>query len=142
MELVHIEHGGGLYQQAKQLRLAVLRLPLRRVLTAADLEGEEKQLHFVALENGLVIGTVTMKPLSKTEVKLRQMAISPTHQGKGIGKQLVAYAEEPFRKLGFTRVTISARETAKAFYERIGYSVDGEPFTEVGLPHLPMVKEL
>ena len=34
------------------------------------------------------------------------------------------------------------RPAAVAFYERLGYEIDGEPFTEVGLAHRRMRKAL
>jgi predicted GNAT family N-acyltransferase len=39
-------------------------------------------------------------------------------------------------------MTLHARQTAVAFYERLRYAVDGEPFMEIGLPHRTMTKEL
>jgi len=35
-----------------------------------------------------------------------------------------------------------ARKTAIGFYEKSGYSVIGDEFTEVGIPHFEMVKKI
>ena len=44
--------------------------------------------------------------------------------------------------LGGRLLTLHARETAVAFYLRLGYRVVGEPFVEVTIPHRTMEKLL
>jgi len=39
-------------------------------------------------------------------------------------------------------MVLHAREAAIPFYLRLGYELEGEPFTEVGIPHRRMVKLL
>lgn len=142
MQFLHIQHGSDHYKQAKQLRSAVLRIPLRRVLTKADLAGEELQLHFVVLLNNLVVGTVTMKPLADAEAQLRQMAISPLLQGRGVGKKLVAFAETALKERGFQAIRTDARATAEKFYASMGFVTGGETFAIHALPHVHMTKVL
>jgi predicted N-acetyltransferase YhbS len=142
MQFLHIQHGSDHYKQAKQLRAAVLRIPLRRVLTQADVAGEELQLHFVAVLNNLVVGTVTMKPLADAEAQLRQMAISPLLQGRGVGKKLVAFAEAALKERGFQTIRTDARVSAEKFYARLGFTAGGDTFTIHALPHVHMTKVL
>ena len=39
-------------------------------------------------------------------------------------------------------MTLHARQVAVPFYERLGYSIVGEPFEEVSIPHFKMEKGL
>lgn len=142
MEFHQVAHNSDFYRQAKQLRNAVLRLPLRLILTQDDLAGEALQLHFVASDNGLVVGTVTMKPMGNATVKLRQMAIAESAQGKGVGQKLVALAEQTVKAHGIRMVETHARQTAEPFYKKLGYVPEGQPFTEKTLPHIRMRKAL
>jgi len=47
------------------------------------------------------------------------------------------------RDRGFERLRLDSQIRAVGFYERLGYEViDGEPFTDAGIPHRSMAKEL
>jgi predicted GNAT family N-acyltransferase len=70
------------------------------------------------------------------------MAVEPARQGTHVGQALVRELEQEVSRRGFRTVTLHARETAVGFYARLGYQVFGEPFTEVGVPHRHMRREL
>ncbi len=120
----------------------MLRTPLGLTLSEKDIAGEETQTHFCALEQGKVIGSVIFKPLENNTVKLRQMAVADNQQGRGLGSKLVRFGEDWAHAQGFTAIELNARMTALNFYEKLGYAPTGEPFTEVGLPTIKMIKTL
>jgi len=63
----------------------------------------------------------------KSCVQIKQVAISPECQGQGLGKKLMIYAEEVARKLGFSTIFLTGRESAWKFYDKLGYnSLDEE----------------
>lgn len=131
------------YDEMKRFREDILRLPLDLKLSVDDINGEDTQIHIAAIEDGgSIIGTVLLKPLSQDRVKLRQMAVSPSLQRRGIGRKLVDHAEESARALGFTTVELHARTYVQGFYEKLGYQIDGEPFIEVSLQTIKMIKRL
>ncbi|NBO18955.1 MAG: N-acetyltransferase [Proteobacteria bacterium] len=130
------------YQQIKQLRQDVLRTPIGLVLSEKDVAGEETQTHIAAIEHGQVVGSVILKPLEQDVMKLRQMAVAASHQGRGLGAKLVRFAEEEARSLGFAIIECNARITAQGFYEKLGWRTTGETFEEVGLPTIRMNKKL
>ena len=51
-------------------------------------------------------------------------------------------ASEGYKGTGYKYLIMHARDTAIGFYEKFGYQITGNPFTEVGLPHHVMQKEL
>jgi predicted N-acetyltransferase YhbS len=124
------------------LREALLRRPLGLGLSPEDLRGEERQIHIAAFEGAAVVGTVLLKPLSASIVKLRQMAVAPQHRGTGLGRNLVRFAEDRARARGVRQIDMSARVAARGFYETLGYRASGEDFVEVTLPHVAMSKML
>jgi predicted GNAT family N-acyltransferase len=75
-------------------------------------------------------------------VKMRQVAVTPQAQGKGIGKMLVDWSETFAREHLFTTMQLHARDTAVPFYLQLGYETYGDPFTEVSIPHRSMQKQL
>lgn len=56
--------------------------------------------------------------------------------------QIVLFAESVAKLRGHERLMLHARESAVPFYLRLGYEIEGEPFTEVGLTHRLMSKSL
>jgi predicted GNAT family N-acyltransferase len=52
------------------------------------------------------------------------------------------FAENVARDLGYKKLCMHARKTATGFYQKLGYSVTGEEFVEVTIPHYTMEKSL
>jgi GNAT superfamily N-acetyltransferase len=75
-------------------------------------------------------------------IKMRQVAVDDRHQSQGLGKSLVKYADDYARENGYRLIHCHARDTAKEFYLKQGYKVEGDEFTEVGIKHYYMEKEL
>ncbi|HSE64026.1 MAG TPA: GNAT family N-acetyltransferase, partial [Thermoanaerobaculia bacterium] len=72
--------------------------------------------------------------------RIRQMAVSPIHQRKGLGKRLMNELEANLRWRGFTNLVLHARASAVGFYETLGYTIVGDEFMDVTVPHFRMVK--
>jgi len=141
-EILVVSHGSPIYWQAVELRRRILRHPLRLDFTDEELTAESAETHIVAITEGQVIGCLVMVPKPEGGVKMRQVAVEPALQGRGLGTRLVSFCEEWARTEGFSRIELSARETAVRFYERLGYEIVGEPFVEVTIPHRKMVKKI
>ena len=130
-----------LYEASKGFREAILRTPLGLSLSEQDIAGEDNQYHLALVDNNhSIYGIILIKPLSPTRVKFRQMAISLSYQGKGTGKQLMTFAEAFAIENGYSEIELNARIYAQVFYEKLGFTVKSEPFTEVMLPTILMEK--
>lgn len=135
-------HNSPDYAAAVALRRAVLRTPLGLDFTAEQLAAEAGDTHFVACDDGKLVGTVIMAPYTATTVKLRQMAVSPEAQGRGVGAALIRAFEDHARAHGMTAIILAARVTAQGFYTATGYTAEGDVFEEVTLPHIHMTRRL
>ena len=135
-------HGGSHYDAAVDLRRIVLRAPLGLDFTPEQLAAEAADTHFVAFDGEDLVGAVVMTPYNATTVKLRQMAVAPGVQGRGVGAALVKAFENHARSLGMTAITLAARVTAQGFYLATGYVAEGDVFEEVTIPHIRMSKAL
>jgi len=124
------------------LRDEVLRKPLGMSIYKDDLEKDEPDILVVALAGDKVVGCAMLKKANEITGKLRQMAVAAEWQGIGLGRKIVAAAEKMGIGEGYKSIELNARETAIPFYEQLGYQTEGPTFTEVGIPHKLMKKQL
>lgn len=94
-------------------------------LVAFDSEG-----HPVATARLLANGTIG------------RMAVLKEWRGMGIGRALVLRLLEEAKKRGVIRLTLHAQTHARAFYERFGFSAEGDEFPEAGISHIKMALQL
>lgn len=130
------------YFQALNLREKILRLPLGLKFTPEDITNDSNEYHLGAFVETKLIGNVSLKPINSEIIKLKQMAIDPTYQGKGIGSKLLQYAEKYAIANNFKEIQLHARCHAQEFYAKFGYIPQGETFIEVGIPHILMRKKI
>ncbi|MGN6364442.1 GNAT family N-acetyltransferase [Asticcacaulis taihuensis] len=135
-----IPHGSAEYAAAINLRRAVLRTPLGLDFTSAQLAAEAGDIHLAAFENEDLIGTLLLTVHDDVTLRLRQMAVDPDNQGKGVGAALLAAAETETRAAGKSRISLAARISAQPFYARNGYVAVGDVFEEVTIAHIVMQK--
>lgn len=141
VRITEIAFGSPEHAGAVRLRKAILRDPIGLDFDPAELAAECDQIHLAAIEHDEVIGVLLLVPGGR-DCKMRQVAVQRERQNDGLGTKLVRAAEREAIKQGAARMVLHARETAIPFYLRLGYDLEGEPFTEVGLPHRRMVKLL
>ena len=137
-----IEHGSVAYEESIALRYQILRKPLGLSYDPLELAGEKDSFHLALKEENELVACLVLKPLDERCIKMRQLAVGKSSQGKGCGRELVNYAESFVRERGYAEIVLHARKTARGFYWKLGYVTEGDFFTEVGLPHLLMRKML
>ena len=143
MGLKQIDHGTKEYRQMIALRQAILRDPLGLKFSPEELEKEKDNILIAAFEEeDDMLGCCMLTKIDSQTLQLRQMAVKNNLQGKGIGASIMNFAETISRDRGYRRIIMHARDTAIGFYEKFGYKVKGEPFTEINLPHHVMEKKI
>ena len=142
MALRMIDHGTKEYLQMVHLRNEILRKPLGLTFDKDELEQEKEDILMGAFEDDRLLGCCLMTRMDAVTIRLRQMAVPNNMQGKGIGRALMIFAENIARDLGYRKLCMHARTTAVGFYQKLGYSINGEEFTEVTIPHYVMEKSL
>ena len=141
VEMRFIEPKGRLYEQEKQLREEILRRPIGRVFDPNEFDFETDSLHFVAIDQGRLVGCVLFHRRGLTG-RLYQMAVAPDYQGQGLGRALVRGLEEVLVAEGVEEVVLHARVTAAGFYGTLGYEFCSEEYLELGIPHREMKRRL
>lgn len=142
MALKIIDHGTPEYQKMIKLRDDILRKPLGLGFTSQELEEEKNNMLIGAFEDDTILGCCMLVEENPQIVRLRQMAVLNDLQGKGIGRALMNFAENIARDRGYKILSMHARKNAIGFYEKMGYKVAGNEFTEVTIPHYVMEKKL
>ena len=142
MGIKQIDHGTVQYAQMVELRSQVLRKPLGLDFTEEELDREKDEILIAAFDEDEILGCCMLCKTDDGELKLRQMAVKDEIQGTGIGASIISFSENLARDKGYHKIIMHARDSAIGFYEKLGYKVIGEPFTEVNLQHHLMEKEL
>ena len=143
MQKKEIEYGSRAYRQTLDLRQKILREPLGLELSKKDKARDPENiiLGVFSKENALV-ACVYLQPVDRLQIQLRQMAVDTAFQNRGIGRELLSFAEEKARSGSYRKIVLHARKVAVGFYKKSGYKIAGDVFEEVGIPHYSMYKVL
>ncbi len=129
--------------QAKTVRLNVLRRGTPSRDATYDGDNDNDTVHIGAMIDDRVVATSTWlvaswpNDVAKSAVQLRGMAVLDEMQHSGVGQALIAAGLAHARTLSAVYLWAKARDSAIGFYERCGFMVVGDQFTEPasGLPH-------
>jgi GNAT superfamily N-acetyltransferase len=111
-----------------------------------DGEEEPTTFHIGAFVGGACVACSTWMPSEwdgEPAWRLRGMATDTTWQGRGLGKALLAYAEEKLSRRGVDLCWCTARTSATTFYEKCQWRVIGNVFHIPGVgPHVRMIRSI
>ncbi len=74
--------------------------------------------------------------------QIGRMAVIKTWRGRGVGAALLQTLLEQARHKGLHEVFLHAQTQAIGFYERLGFTAEGEVFMEADIPHRHMHRQL
>ena len=98
-------------------------------------------IHLWASNDGQPVGTARLL-LSDGVGKIGRVAVLKEARGRGLGRDLVLFAVEEFRRRGARQATLGAQTHALGFYEALGFTAVGPEFLDAGMPHREMVRDL
>jgi predicted GNAT family N-acyltransferase len=143
MRFIEIEFQSDRFAEEVELRNRLLRIPLGLSLSEEEIREEAQQFHFGLInDNDQLVACAIIVPIDEHHVKFRQMAVDQDHQGRGLGARLIAAIERELVSRGIRSVEMHARSAVLEFYKKQGYREIGSEFTEVGIPHRKMIKDL
>jgi len=101
------------------------------LLLLAD-ESEEKigeylgkgDLFYLVDSSSETVGVIVLLALDEVTVEIKNVAISPEHRGKGLGKLLVTRALQIYREKGIKRFIVGTANSSinnLAFYQKLGF---------------------
>ena len=144
LKIIDVDFGSSRYDELVELRYKVLLEPLGLKFLDSFRNKEISYLHIGCLENldDKLVGGLILAPVNDEQVRLMQVAVSPSCQGKGVRRALVEYAQKRAKEVGFTEIVMHAMLSVVAFYEKLGYKQEGNLFEEQGITFAKMVKKL
>ena len=126
-------------EATKDLRQLVLRKGKPR--HTCDWEGDKLKStkHIGAFINSKCVGILSLFENKSNAIReqnqyqLRGLAVHPDHQGKGIGRKLIAFSEYELNQSGIEILWCNARVSASEFYKKLNFEIISDQF------HIPNV---
>ena len=84
--------------------------------------------------DGQPIGAGRLMP----DGRIGRMAVLRKWRGSGVGGAMLGELMAEAKRRGMPEVYLHSQSHAKAFYERHGFTVEGEEYMEAGIPHIAM----
>ena len=108
-------------------------------------EGEElDEVMLAGLQENGITRDYFEKEFYENEYYIDSVAVDSDYQGRGIAKQLIRFAEDEGRKMGYEKSSLIVhmdKEKAYSIYKKIGYEEDSK-ITVYGEKYKHMVKKL
>ena len=143
MKLIFVNTENALYKDAIAIRTKLFFDKMPNSLALINDSFEAKGKHLVCLIGNEVIGTGRINFDNETSI-ISQMAVKSAYQKQGVGgkilNELVRYSKEK----NLSKIKLSARETALAFYEKFGFVAIGDkyPSKKTGVTHQQMALKI
>ncbi len=95
---------------------------------------DDEAVHFVARLDGRAVGAARLRVVGEA-AKAQRVAVLPDLRRGGVGRALMAALEGEARRRGLAEVVLHAQVPVIPFYERLGYTAEGDVFLEAEIPH-------
>lgn len=105
-------------------------------------EQDDIAVHLLATADDKPVGAARIV-FDQDTAKIGRICVVPDMRGTGLGAALVRAAMAIARDVpGTETARLNAQVSATAFYEKLGFSAEGPPHDELGVPHQLMVQQL
>jgi ribosomal protein S18 acetylase RimI-like enzyme len=111
------------WEEYYDLRYRILREPWKQPRGSERNEGDATGMHFGLYDSNQLLGILRLDSMEIGISQIRFMAVETSNQGKGIGENLMLFAEEISKNRGDKKIILHAREIALGFYEKMGYQL-------------------
>ncbi|MBC2704409.1 GNAT family N-acetyltransferase [Desulfobacula sp.] len=102
-----------------------------------DFDGQDRDaVHVLSICNGNYAGTGRMLK----DGHIGRLAVLKDYRGQGLGAKMVLSLVKEAENRGMKRIYLGAQKHAVGFYKKLGFSVYGDPYTEVNIEHIYMEK--
>ncbi len=133
------------HQETEAVRLLRNRVFVEEQGVPIKLEMDEFDdiaIHAVAYKCGAIVGTGRLIIDTPRHALIGRMAIETSYRRTGIGSAVLFFLENQALNKGIKKITLHAQYYVKNFYSQHGYSLCGNTFTEAGIRHVEMTKDI
>jgi predicted GNAT family N-acyltransferase len=89
-------------------------------------------------DGGRVVATGRLLLRDDGTASIGRMAADPAVRGRGHGSAVLTELHHQAAQRGMREIELHAQLTARAFYERAGYTAVGDVYEEAGIAHITM----
>jgi ribosomal protein S18 acetylase RimI-like enzyme len=111
------------WEEYYDLRYRILREPWKQPRGSERNEGDATGMHFGLYDSNQLLGILRLDSMEIGISQIRFMAVETSMQGKGIGENLMLFAEKISKNRDDKKIILHAREIALGFYEKLGYQL-------------------
>lgn len=130
------------YKETLQLREDVMRKLLGLLLSEEDVRHDDKKIHIGGYYNSELICACSLKIIHHKISHIYSVCVKQEFQNKGVGQQLIRFAEEYAKLQGVKRLYVEGRKSAKNFYQKCGFSSCGSEYVDMNILHQDMRKDI
>jgi YbgC/YbaW family acyl-CoA thioester hydrolase len=106
-------------------------------------EADQTAVHAVAYNRlGQPLATGRLLAHAPGVAKVGRMAVNRVLRGASLGRDILESLAQAALERGDRQIVLHAQRSAEGFYQRLGFVMRGEPFDEVGIPHVEMVRAI
>lgn len=98
--------------------------------------------HFLIKYQNNNVGTIRCLHTTGDIIRVQRFCFLKEQRGIGLGKTVMKYIENYYKKLGIKTIEMDAKYEVHGFYEKCGYSKTSDVFLEVNIEHIKMMKNL
>jgi predicted GNAT family N-acyltransferase len=98
--------------------------------------------HVVAWDDGRLVGTGRIVRLDARTAQVGRMAVVADQRERGVGALVLEALERMAAMRGLRELIVHSQLAAEQFYRNRGFTREGEPFVDQGVPHVLMRKLL
>lgn len=110
-----------------------------------DMDGQDADAdQFIAFIKAQPVGVARLRAYGDqlNQAKIERVAVLSQFRSQGIGRAMIQRMLAHAHQRNFARALVYAQATSIPFYEKLGFCRQGDPFSQAGIPHLALVKDL
>ena len=123
-------------------RWLVLRSPLGMEKGSERDNYEDAAVHLVGICDRKIIASARLRELSPELGSISYVAVLPQFQNRGIGTKLIENLIAKAQAKNLKTLRLKSRINAIKFYQRIGFTEQGNQMDFLGIPHIFMQLEI
>ncbi len=101
---------------------------------------EDEAVYFIGEIDKKPVATARYRVIDGSIAKIERVGVLGDFRGKGYGKLITQYAIDDAKQAhNLEIIKLSSQDSAIPFYERLGFTVDGDGFMEAGISHHIMI---
>lgn len=109
-----------------ELRYKVLRMPLGQTDATDHNDTVNRCWHLAAFAHDAVIGVARLHVNEERQFVISWVAVDPNHRHRGVGWAIMEALHDIAKHAGASTIELTARNTARGFFRKLGYVDIGE----------------